>query len=210
MNNPLTVISGRAQLLTSMLKGERQRAAAAAIAEAAQDLADLISSLRLIADPPAPCLENVPIDAVIEAAVARAEDRTGVRGRVSVNVPKPGPSALIDRELIATALSEAIRNGIEAGPDSPVEVRVEPGPGDDRLMIAVVDKGAGMSARTLQHAFDPFFSDKPAGRQTGLGLTRARRLVELHHGELRLQSTQGAGTTALFTLPAGRADAKAA
>ena len=35
-----------------------------------------------------------------------------------------------------------------------------------------------MSPRALQHAFDPFFSEQPAGRRTGLGLTRARRLIE--------------------------------
>lgn len=59
-----------------------------------------------------------------------------------------------------------------------------------------------MSARALQHAFDPFFSEKPAGRRTGLGLTRARRLVELHGGEIVLQSPPGQGTTVTIILPA--------
>ena len=59
-----------------------------------------------------------------------------------------------------------------------------------------------MSTRALQHAFDPFFSEKPAGRRTGLGLTRARRLVELHGGEVSLQSAPGEGTTATISLPA--------
>ena len=58
-----------------------------------------------------------------------------------------------------------------------------------------------MSPRTLKHAFDPFFSDKPAGRQRGLGLARARRIVQLHDGELTLTSSDTGGTTAAIALP---------
>lgn len=62
-----------------------------------------------------------------------------------------------------------------------------------------------MTEHTLQHAFDPFFSAKPAGRQPGLGLARARRIVELHSGEIVLRSTPNVGTTATVALPHWRA-----
>ncbi len=58
-----------------------------------------------------------------------------------------------------------------------------------------------MSPKALQHAFDPFFSELPAGRRTGLGLTRARRLLELHGGDITLASRPGEGTTASVTIP---------
>lgn len=201
MNNPLTVISGRSQMLVETATDERARAAAAAIVEAAHHLTDLISSLRLLADPPKPVMAAARLDELVESAVARAEERTGRRGHVRSEIADPSPLAVLDRELIALALSEAIANALEASGDSEVMVRVQTGLPDGRLMISVEDRGIGMSAKTLQHAFDPFYSDKPAGRQTGLGLTRARRLVDLHHGELSLRSTPEQGTIATFVLP---------
>jgi signal transduction histidine kinase/HD-like signal output (HDOD) protein len=201
MNNPLTVISGRSQLLSETATNERDRAAALAIVEAAHHLTDLISSLRLLSDPPKPVMSPTRLDELVKQAVALAEERTSQPGRVTLDVANPSPVAVLDRELIAMALAEAVANALESSSDTPVTVRVQTGLPDARLMIVVEDRGIGMSAKTLQHAFDPFYSDKPAGRQTGLGLTRARRLVDLHHGELSLRSTPEQGTIATFVLP---------
>ncbi len=201
MNNPLTVISGRSQLLAQRLKEGPDRAAAAAMADAAQHLSDLITSLRLLSDPPKPNPVPTPLGDVAVSAIERAERRSGRTGMVRVSVQQPQPVALLDRELVAMAVGEAITNALEASAGTPVEVRVQRESPDGRLLIEVEDKGTGMSPKTLQHAFDPFYSDKPAGRQTGLGLSRARRLMELHAGEITLRSTPGVGTVAIFSLP---------
>ena len=63
--------------------------------------------------------------------------------------------------------------------------------------------GAGLTDHVLRHAFDPFFSARPAGRQPGLGLARARRAVEAHGGELTLVNTPGGGALATIWLSAG-------
>ena len=55
--------------------------------------------------------------------------------------------------------------------------------------------------RALRHAFDPFFSDKPAGRQTGLGLSRSRRLIELHGGSITIANRPGGGAQVVILLP---------
>ena len=199
MNNPLTVISGRAQILAGAKLDAPSRSAAKMIVQASEALTDLITSLRLLADPPRPRMDHVSVADLIDAAIKRARERTGWRGKVEVDAPADA-TAYVDRELLAVALSELVINGLQSSPAAPVEVRVQVAGPDGRLLMHVQDQGTGMSARALQHAFDPFFSEKPAGRQTGLGLTRARRLVELHSGEISLSSSPGKGTTATIRL----------
>jgi signal transduction histidine kinase/HD-like signal output (HDOD) protein len=202
MNNPLAVISGRAQLLCAQLTAESQRGTAASIVEAARQLSDLITGLRLVASPPRPTLAPARTQEWVPEAVRRAAARVGAPADlVRVVIQGEPPPARLDRELLTLALAEVVGNALQSGTREPVEVRVQMTGSDSRLSISVIDKGTGMSARALQHAFDPFFSDKPAGRRTGLGLARARSIVELHAGEITLDSRPGEGTTATITIP---------
>ncbi|MFG0327873.1 MAG: HDOD domain-containing protein [Phycisphaerales bacterium JB037] len=200
MNNPLTVISGRAQLLASRASDETSRRAIDAIVEATADLTDLISSLNLLADPPKPSASVVEVAQIVREAARIAGDRTGREAEIG----EIGPGLRVegDADLLSSALAELVINGLESADAARVRIWAEPAGADGRLTISVVDDGAGMSPRTRSHAFDPFFSDKPAGRSRGLGLSRARRVIELHGGEIGLVSEPGAGTTATIRLRA--------
>ena len=59
-----------------------------------------------------------------------------------------------------------------------------------------------MDENTAKRAFDPFFSNKPAGRRRGLGLAKALRWIEASGGSIRLESRLGKGTRAVILLPA--------
>jgi signal transduction histidine kinase/HD-like signal output (HDOD) protein len=201
MNNPLTIISGRAQLLSESLSNARDRAAAAAIAESAQDLSDLISSLHMFASPPQVRSAPTSIGAIVRGAIELAEQRTRTTGRVRSRLAPDLPEGVLDRELVTRALAEVIVNALEASPSEIVEVKAQADPLDVRLLIVVEDRGPGLSAKALHHAFDPFFSEKPAGRQPGLGLARARQLIELHAGVIALRNNDGAGATCIISLP---------
>ena len=113
------------------------------------------------------------------------------------------PPIRVDAAQIAAAVTELLKNAMEASPKEMIRLRVQVDDHDGRLMIEVRDDGRGMSERTLEHAFDPFFSEKEAGRQPGLGLAKARRLVELHAGRVELESSAGSGTVARIVLPTG-------
>jgi signal transduction histidine kinase len=106
----------------------------------------------------------------------------------------------VDPEQIGRAVRELLRNAVESPGCRHIEVRVQIDPLDDRLQIQVADDGEGLSQHALAHAFDPFFSDKSAGRQPGLGLSHARRLVLAHGGRIALENTPR-GATATIRLP---------
>ena len=72
---------------------------------------------------------------------------------------------------------------------------------DETVRIVVRDNGPGMSPEVLEHAFDPFFSHRPAGRGRGMGLTRAYRLAEINGGRLWIDSKPGEGTMVTIELP---------
>jgi len=76
--------------------------------------------------------------------------------------------------------------------------------GADAAMVAIdfVDTGEGIAAENLERIWDPFFTTKPEGKGTGLGLGICRRIVEEHGGEIDIQSGAGRGTTVHIVLPA--------
>ena len=114
-----------------------------------------------------------------------------------------------DKEQLASALSELLLNGLQSGSKENIRLNIHVDDLNGRLVMQVLDKGSGMDGHTLEHAFDPFFSVKPAGRRPGLGLSRARRLAQGLGGEIELQSSPGQGTTAALTHPLAKPAAAA-
>jgi len=212
MNNPLTVIRGRSQILADRLDHPRDRAAATAIAEAAENLSELITSMHLLADPPKPDIEPCDPMLVLRRAVDLARERCGVLGdetTVRIEGGEALPRLETDMELLARALSEIVTNAIESGNKRMVRITVQPDPVECRLVVRVIDLGPGLSEKALKHAFDPFFSEKPAGRQPGLGLARTRSLLGLVGGTVRLSNAPDRGAVVTVTLPLPEADEEA-
>ncbi len=204
MNNPLMVISGRSQLLAASLSDEKQRAAAQQIAEQSQRLSDMITSLMDYARPRPARLETVDLIGLIGEALGLAKRQTEPADRtVVVDVAPEVPPVRADAGQLAEAVAEAVANAYQAtGPAGRVAVSGRYDAYSGRVVLSVEDDGCGMSGETAQHAFDPFFSAKPAGRRRGMGLATALRKVEAGGGSVRLDSRPGGGTRATFLLPA--------
>jgi signal transduction histidine kinase len=95
-----------------------------------------------------------------------------------------------------------VANALQATPDGGrLDIRVSSSP--DAVEVMFTDTGSGMSADTLEHIFDPFFSTKGPGAGTGLGLSISHAIVEKHHGALEAHSAgPGQGSTFRLRLPA--------
>ena len=70
------------------------------------------------------------------------------------------------------------------------------------LRIEFSDTGIGIEAEDLRKLWEPFFTTKPEGEGTGLGLPICRRIVEEHKGTIDIESERGKGTTVRIILPA--------
>lgn len=201
MNNPLMVISGRAQLLARALSEAQQREHAELISEQASKLSDMITALHLFAETPQPDRRNATAMDVVGAAVQRARRVEPQGHAIRVRYADGLPVLHTDPQLLAEALSELIVNAQQAGGEQPILLHTQVDPVNDRLVFRVTDEGAGMDGHTLAHAFDPFFSACQAGRRSGLGLARARRLAQALGGDIELDSRPQQGTTARLNLP---------
>jgi two-component system, cell cycle sensor histidine kinase and response regulator CckA len=71
-------------------------------------------------------------------------------------------------------------------------------------IIEVRDNGIGMNTETMQHAFEPFYTTKPQGKGTGLGLAMVYGTVKNHSGSIKLSSTRGKGTIVKICIPVAK------
>ncbi|MBL7723949.1 MAG: GHKL domain-containing protein [Chitinophagaceae bacterium] len=73
---------------------------------------------------------------------------------------------------------------------------------NDRVEVHVKDNGTGIPQKALDKIFQPFFTTKPTGQGTGLGLSLSYDIVKAHGGELKVETKEGEGTTFIIELPA--------
>ena len=105
-------------------------------------------------------------------------------------MPADLPAAQIDRTLFARALTNVIENALHAMPGSGRLTISTPSARTARSSPStVIDTGVGMDPDALARIFEPYFSTKATG--TGLGLTIAKRNVELNGGTIAVSSTAG-------------------
>lgn len=203
MNNPLTVISGRAQVLAQRTVDTKDRADAQQIAAAALRLSDLVTSMHLIARPPTPNRQPIALGELISTLARQIRSAgAGAKEPPAIRVEASGVrhKAMLDPKLFARALGEVLANALQSEPKTGVTIRASVDELDGRLLIEVRDDGLGLSDHALKHAFDPFFSEKKAGRRSGLGLPIARSIIQLHGGEMWMTSEQGVGTSVFLAL----------
>jgi signal transduction histidine kinase len=115
-----------------------------------------------------------------------------------------GKSVLVcmDEKLLRSMLSNLLSNAIKYSPHGGVvNLSLEFQP--DQLILAVEDRGIGMSPEDLKQLFEPFHRGKNVRTipGTGLGLVVVKKCVDLHHGTIHITSAVGIGTTCSVTLP---------
>jgi signal transduction histidine kinase/HD-like signal output (HDOD) protein len=209
INNPLAIISGRAQQLAADEKVPARLEMLKTIIQQASRVSDILAELRQFAHPPAPRLAQVDAAALAREVVAEFQPAGGAKGTLLRLEAPDAPAAIrVDRGQILSVLREIVKNAMEAcagGAGGNVTVTVQPLGAEQSIRLAVTDNGPGMDPQVRARAFDPFYCGRDAGRRRGLGLSKAYRAVVASGGQMTLESAPGRGTTVRLTFRAATA-----
>ncbi|MEW6251655.1 MAG: HDOD domain-containing protein [Planctomycetota bacterium] len=215
LNSPLTVISGRAQMLSAQLGDREAQRVLRVVSEKAQECSGIVTELMEFARPRTPQRAHFALRPLLEEVRAAWLERAKLpETRVRLAAPNggDGPSVYADRGQLRAVLDEVLANAVAAVSGGQGGITLawnEAGPGAG-VEITVADEGCGMEPAVAQRAFDPFFSHRSAGRGRGLGLARAYRMIEAHGGRIWLESRPAEGTTVYIMLSAAGTEAEPA
>ncbi|CEP68653.1 Signal transduction histidine kinase, core [Moorella glycerini] len=134
------------------------------------------------------------------ALVSYAFHKKGVALNWEAPSIKPFPRVKIDTSELQQVLFNLLQNALDATPAGgrvTIDLFQEAG----MIIIRIADTGKGIPAEYLSRATEPFFTTKPPGQGTGLGLTICHHIVTKAGGNLTINSETGRGTTVSVTLP---------
>jgi len=218
LRTPLTAIITHAEILRDGILGplsERQRDSVTSIISGGRQLLDAVGEILTYARGAANQLTISPsefhISAVIAQVSALNEPLIAKKGLAfSVNVAPNLPSLVADREQVTHVVSNLLGNAIAftpAGGRVWLAVVATPDTNTQHVQVEVGDTGIGIAPEHHDLVFREFAQVDPSPSRshhgTGLGLTIARRLVELNGGRIWLESRLGEGSRFFFALPAG-------
>jgi len=81
------------------------------------------------------------------------------------------------------------------------EGRMRSGEGRGEVLIKVTDNGNGIPQKVLDKIFQPFFTTKPTGEGTGLGLSMSYDIIKIHGGEINVETKEGEGSSFIIQVP---------
>jgi signal transduction histidine kinase len=216
LRTPLTAIITHAEILRDGILGdlnERQVASVSGVIKGGNQLLQMVGEILTYARGSANQLALSPtqfsFSAVIEQLGALNQPLAAKKGlEIRTDVPADLPPVRADREKITHVLGNLLGNAIHFTPnggDVWISARLRDGGDYAELLVEVGDSGIGISPEHHELVFREFAQvDSSASRAhhgTGLGLTIARKLVELHGGSIWVESTLGHGSRFYFTIP---------
>lgn len=207
LSTPLGIVAARAEQLLGRLHGdERSRRSAQVIQEQAQRMEQIIRGLLGLVREKSLVTDRLSPHEVCAEATALCEHRfaqTGAELHLDVAPEARRPVLRGDRRLLEQALVNLLLNACDAcatgSPGRRVElsVRLE----EQKVWFRVIDNGTGISQEAARRAMEPFFTTKPIGKGSGLGLAVAQEIVKSHRGVLRIAARPEGGTCAEIALP---------
>jgi PAS domain S-box-containing protein len=177
----------RAAILTSQLLAfSRRQVVQPRVLELNHLISNLEKMLRRVIG------EYIELRTVLPADLGKVKVDSGQMEQVIMNLSVNARDAMPEGGVLMITTSNAILRKETDPPDAPPQRYVK---------LSVCDTGVGMDANTRNHLFEPFFTTKDRGKGTGLGLSTVYGIVRQNGGDIRVESSPGAGTTFDIYLP---------
>ncbi len=214
LNNPLTSISGYAQLLLRMRElDEETRTDLEQIRQQADRAGRIVRNLLMFAREHKPERALAQINDVIQSALALQVYQLRVDNiAVQLELDPNLPPTVVDPHQLQQVFLNLITNARQAMAErgsgvltirtTSVEVAGQP-----YVQVSITDTGIGIPPEHLEKIFNPFFTTKPVGQGTGLGLSICYGIIQEHQGQIWAESRVGVGTTMHLRLPLINEDA---
>jgi PAS domain S-box-containing protein len=200
IGTPMNVILGYTDLLARSMREEKDRERLRIIREQVERVTRLIQTLMNFArphrEPPLP----VRVDDVAERALGLIAETARGRGIAIERAFGNTAPILAQGERLERAFLDLFVNACDAMAAGGV-LRVATSPLDGGVEIRIEDTGTGIAPDSLERIFEPFYTTKPRGKGTGLGLLVTRAIVAEHGGTIDVTSALGKGTSFRIQLP---------
>ena len=206
INAPLTAVTTFAQLIQKEGYDPRSSERAAQIVEGAQRAQRLVRELLSMARPRPPTLERVDLHTILKAAMDLERPQCAVSAiRLTAEFAPDLPPVTADPHRLGQVFINLLVNARQAidAAEKGSAITVRTRQAGERAEIDVADNGPGIPATAKPRVFDWFFTTKPPGEGTGLGLAVSREIMLAHGGNLRIEDTPGGGATFVLELPVG-------
>ena len=208
LNNPLTVVTGRAAILRQKLAGTPLADGVEKLGQAAERCARIVKNFLALARRHPPERAAVALNLIVQEALEllayplRVDDV-----EVSLALASDLPALWADPHQLHQVLVNLITNAHhamrEVSPPRRLSLATRLDPERSRVSLEVADTGPGIPCHIQSRIFDPFFTTKPLGQGTGLGLSLCKGIVEGHGGTIRVESQPRSGAVFTIELPLG-------
>jgi signal transduction histidine kinase len=204
VKNPLNAMTIHLELLKQKLAAGDDQAAidphVDIIGREIRRLDDVVQGFLKFARPEEMTLQPVAPGELVDEVLKTLAVEANVTGVTLESAIAPGvPDIEADPGILRQALLNLSKNAVQAMPAGG-KLLIACGPSKDgRVEIRISDTGVGIPPENLAKIFDLYFTTKEAG--TGIGLSLVYRTVQLHNGDIDVESTPGAGTTFVIKMP---------
>jgi signal transduction histidine kinase len=203
IGTPMGVIRGHAEALGSAVAEERAQWRLRTILEQIDRISSMIQSLLNIARPRETVRVPVDLGELLDTTLAFLSEKLERRSVEIERAYGVVPAIAGDPDKLQQLFLNLFLNAIDAMPDGGalrIALRLD---GDDSVEVEIADSGVGVATQDLEQLFKPFFTTKPPGRGSGLGLVVVQGIVADHGGQIDVASEPGRGTAFTIRLPNG-------